>query len=150
MKRQSWGEMWGHIEGGGRGEAAQRFGGELFAKTRLEWGHWPRSLTERLQTQVEISTQRDFAWKCHADSGVTVGVYGCSCFTVSHTNTPFCDGLPQPAGHTLHHSARLRGQNHLGDKECPFPPAQRNEVIAMLSSYPCLFGTLMLQNMWIH
>lgn len=47
---------------------------------------------------------------------------GCVTVFLSQTNTPFCDGLPQPAGHTLHHSACLRCQNHLGDKESPLPP----------------------------
>lgn len=41
-----------------------------------------------------------------------------------HEYAPFCDCLSQSTRHTLHHSAGLRCQNHLGDKESPLPPAR--------------------------
>ena len=46
---------------------------------------------------------------------------------------PFCNRFPQTAGHTLHHSAGLGRQNHLGDEERPLPPAGNTASM----SYSC-------------
>ena len=39
------------------------------------------------------------------------------------TNSPFCDGLPQSAGHPLHNGASLGCKDYLGHKKCPLSPA---------------------------
>lgn len=53
--------------------------------------------------------------------------------------TPFCDCLSQSTCHTLHHSAGLRCQDHLGDKESPLPPAGDTSSIYNLFLLQYLF-----------
>lgn len=64
-------------------------------------------------------------------------------FSVTHTHeqecTPFCDCLSQSTCHTLHHSAGLRCQDHLGDKESPLPPAGDTSSIYNLYLLQFLF-----------